>query len=129
MTRHQKKLVESWLVLGALLLFLIIFEDADWDTSWAILPAVVYLVFNSKILNEWAPINKRFMEIYLQNKKVRIWVFVSCCILITIALTILVAGLNPLPYLGFGSLLLIVSLPLFPVLVLSQYALYKELGK
>ena len=129
MNSRQKKLLESWIVLGVLLVVLIAFQDSDWNIQWAFLPIVIYIILNSATFSNWALLNKRFVEAHLQNRKVRLWVIASSSLLIVVAFVILASGFNPLSYLGIGSLFLLVGIPILPVIVLSQLSLYKELGK
>ncbi len=125
----QKKLVEGWLALGVLLVVVIVFQDASWNVQWAFLPFVLYYLFNWPTFSEFSLLNKRFFKTSLQNEKIKVWVYTSSCILIAMTTLSLLKEFNPIEHLGIGSLLLIVSLPLLPALVLSQIAVFEELGK
>ncbi|MES9981361.1 MAG: hypothetical protein ABW107_21825, partial [Candidatus Thiodiazotropha sp. 6PLUC5] len=80
-------------------------------------------------INEFQTINPKPSEILEHNRKVKFLVLGSVASLIIAAFVVLFLGINIVNHLGFGGLLLLLSLPFLPILIASQYALFKELKK
>ena len=128
MNGKQKKLIENWVVLGTFLVIVIAFQDVVWQVSWAVLPMSIYIVFNWAHIHEFQRRSRKPGQIIERSRKIKYWVYLSSAILISGALVLLSNGLNIFDYFGFGSLLLIVFLPLLPVIFASQIALYYDLA-
>lgn len=115
-------------MIGILLAVLVILQDTGREAWWVFLPALLYAMLNWESIDEFQRRSLKPIEIIDRSTGIRYWVYGSSAFLVLAASISLLSDSNPLDYLGFGSLLTLIFLPLLPVVYTSQVTLYRDLA-
>jgi hypothetical protein len=128
MTVLQKKFIESRLVLVALIVTVIIFQDTSWYARGAFVPLVLYGFFNFETLKEIELTGPTPAETLATRAFARYWMVMCVLVEAGISYYSLFSGRDLGKNLnGFGSLMFAFLLPILPVAFISQYEMFRRL--
>jgi hypothetical protein len=129
MTPAQKKLIESRLVLAALLITVTLFQHNAWIARGAFLPVLIYIFFNYENLKATEMKELSPLQTFDESRLARYCLVGGVVLQIVISFYFVLSGKNLGTYLdGLGTLFLAFIFPALPMIFLNQRDVFRRLG-
>jgi hypothetical protein len=130
MNYYRRKLIESWIVILALLAVASMYQDNAFIACGVFVPVAIYFIMNARVFKHFqrsAPSPKQVIE---GSSTIQKWCIAAVGLQILVAFSFLLSGGNLGDYLtGPASLFVAILFPLAPPIFINQTELYRRLGE
>ena len=130
MTKKQRKLIETRIVLAVFLIAAVVLQDEPAIARAMFIPLLTYGMFNWQAICSLESAGPSPKEVIERSWPVRAWLISALGLQILVAAGFLMTGRDLGAYInGFWPLFAAFLMPLLPALLASQLLLYGRLGK